>query len=138
MTVITKMLISILTALAISCTANGQNSPPKPVKLVAPSYPEVMVLTKVAGNVILSLSVGSDGNVKKVHFIDGVRPRAKISEQAARKWIFPQTKRRSLRRVRVTFLYTLLPSTANIDEEGTFYYEPNYVELRARKVDVRP
>ncbi|HTA22988.1 MAG TPA: energy transducer TonB [Terriglobales bacterium] len=78
----------------VNCWAQAENDVDAikrtvvPVKLSIPSYPRLAQQARIAGDVSLKLSVGSDGHVESVDVVDGHAMLRQVAVESARKSVF--------------------------------------------------
>ncbi len=138
MTMLIKSTFLFFFLLVFQTIVVCQSSSTKAIKVVAPIYPDVMIITGISGKVVLTVDIDNNGAVKKVDFVDGEKSLAKISERAATMWEFNKTKNETLRTIRITFLYTLLSGNSLTDEINTVFLDPFTVEVKAKEIEIQP
>lgn len=69
----------------------GKVKPPRKVKDAKPVYPESAREAHIQGVVILEITVGTDGKVKKVKVVRSMRLLDNAAVAAAKKWVYKPT-----------------------------------------------
>ena len=109
-----------------------------PQKVVSPVYPDVMILTKVSGKVIVSIKVNKKGEVTEAKFIQGIKSLGKISEKAAKSWIFNSSQMNATRNGKLTFIYKLIPADSPYNEANIIYFSPFTMQIKGKLIEIEP
>lgn len=87
---------------------------------------------RIAGDVIIRVTVGPDGSVLDAEVVSGPKILRQSATQAAAKWKFEASHPGTTSRVsEIKFSYVLLSEDAN-EESETLFLPPNAVVLRHR------
>jgi protein TonB len=74
------------------------DTPPQPIRLVKPEYPEIAKQAGIEGQVLLMVTIGSDGRVKEAKVIKSLQPGPggldEAAKDAAMKSVFSPAKQR--------------------------------------------
>jgi TonB family protein len=95
---------------------------------IAPKYPRLAWIAHVTGSVVLSVEIGSRGQVEKVEATSGHPLLAGASIEAARHWLFRPGS--VSRKVALTFSFKIYPSEAERGEVVAIFKTPFDVEVR--------
>jgi TonB family protein len=99
---------------------------------VAPHYPPIAVAARIAGDVVVRVTVGSDGSVLHAEVVSGPKILYQSATEAAEKWKFevssPGTAKRDSE---IKFSYILLSEDSK-EESETMFLPPDAVVLRHR------
>ncbi len=108
------------------CLAD-ESPAPAVEEAVAPVYPELAVLGRIAGSVIVAVRVSAKGDVAEATVIEGDALLRQASLEAARQWRFHAA---TSREVRLIFTYKLMPKNTPEAELGAIFRPPYTVEVR--------
>jgi TonB family protein len=78
-----------LLAAALPLGLSSQEAEPKPLKKIAPAYPEVLRKMGISGTVRLKVSIAADGSVKDIEVQGGGAIFAEAATKAVRQWRYP-------------------------------------------------
>jgi TonB family protein len=120
-----KFAIPIL--IALSCLAQEKPAPPVE-EAVAPVYPELAVLGRIAGSVIVAIHVSDHGAVADANVVEGEALLRQASLDAARQWRFGSQAGGS--DLKLIFSYKLMAKGTPEAELGTIFRPPYTVEVR--------
>ncbi len=81
----------------------AQEKSPKVVKYVAPQYPSAAQAVWASGYVVVTVKIDKDGKVISSKVESGHPLLRKVSEDAAKKWLFSKDKKTKEREVKITF-----------------------------------
>jgi TonB family protein len=115
-----------------SARDNESESPASVVQAVPSKYPAVARAAKVSGEVIVEATVDSDGAVTSISIVSGHKLLNNAAEKAASNWKFSPLKHGVKdRQVRLSFLFTLIPSNKGTpDDLGVVFWPPYRVEVK--------
>lgn len=120
-----KFAVPIL--LTLSCLAQEKPAPAVE-EAVAPVYPELAVLGRIAGSVIVAIHVSERGAVAEANIVEGESLLRQASLDAARQWRFSQQAGAS--ELKLIFSYKLMAKGTPEAELGTIFRPPYTVEVR--------
>jgi TonB family protein len=113
----------------------GQDSAleqPRVVRAVAAIYPHIAAVAGASGTITVDLEIYSTGAVKSVRLVNGLKILGKAAEQSASRWVFtPASESGSLRSVRLTYVFKLMPSSAAPEDLSAVFDPPFRIEVRA-------
>lgn len=125
--------VSLIVTLSGVASAQGTDSPVPVLEAVAPVFPVIAIATAQQGKVQVDVRINEDGTVRSVDFGQGpsiFRPLLKI---VAGRWRFASTEKNSgYRTVRLSFVFTLVPSETKSEELLPIYRPPYEVEVKGR------
>ena len=114
--------------------ASGQTGSETPavVQAIPALYPPLARNANVSGVVFVEVEVDPGGNVTKVRAIEGHQILKLAAEKAASKWKFKALeKQATMRSVKLSFRFTLIPSNKGTPEDlGVVFWLPYEVEVR--------
>jgi TonB family protein len=113
--------------LASTCLAQ-ETSAPAIEEAVAPVYPELAVVGRVAGSVIVAVHVSRQGVVTEATIADGEALLRQSSLDAARQWRFHAQADAS--DLKLIFSYKLMPKNTPEAQLGAVFRPPYTVEVR--------
>lgn len=97
---------------------------------VTPTYPLTALHTHTSGEAVVEVKIGSDGSVTSAKEISGSPLLVGGTKSTARRWKFaPATDGRSVRTVRLTFVYHLVPRDAPVEDLVAVFKPPYHVEI---------
>jgi TonB family protein len=109
-----------------------KESRPSVVQAVAPAYPPIAATAGATGTVTIEVRVKADGTVSSARVVKGVGVLAAAATSSARRWIFAVAESQaSIRMVRLTFVFKIMPSKTPKDELLPIFKPPYQVEVRA-------
>jgi hypothetical protein len=141
------LFLTIICLLFVSPSLGQNKKSPKiyendsnliPQIIVSPVYPDVMIQTKVSGKVIISIKVNKKGEVTEAKFIQGVKSLSRISENAAKSWVFNSSVKNATRTGKLTFIYKLIPADSPYSEANIIYFSPFTMEIKGKLVEIEP
>jgi TonB family protein len=110
--------------------ASSEN--PSVIQAIPAPYPSIARNANISGVVLVEVAVDPGGNVTNVKTIEG-HPILKLAaETAANKWKFnPLEKQTTMRSVKLSFRFTLIPSNKGTSGDlGVVFWPPYAVEVR--------
>lgn len=120
------LTLSLMNAMALSGAEQ-----PSVVQAVAPVYPHIAAVAGASGTVIIEAQVDARGVVTSVRTVEGLKLLGKAAENSARRWVFaPTDEQTSVRVVRLTFTFKLMPDDAAPEELLPIFMPPYHVEVR--------
>lgn len=128
--------MAILIAL-FAMTGFGQ-AMEEPTEVVAPAYPLLLLHGSQSGSVTLKLEIDKSGVVSSATLKEGSKLLFQVAKRAALKWKYAASAKASLRVCFVTFKFTLLASDASPEDARVVFTLPNVVEIRERRIEIRP
>ena len=110
---------------------------PSVVEAVAPSYPFKASFSGTSGKVVVDVDVATSGKPTAVHVVEahsnmGANLNAILgaaARTAAEQWRFQPMARQM--RVRLTFVFRIIPNGTSDDEVTTRFVHPYQIEVRA-------
>jgi len=144
-----KLLISVVIwiYLIFVCNANAQmpkdtqmgNNVPRVIVAVAPAYPLIALSALASGEVVLEVTINSDGLVTTIKSISGDKTLIAGSKHAAERWKFEPVKDKVTdRKVQLSFVYHLVPRGTPPYEMLPVFKPPYRVEIIQEKPDDTP
>lgn len=110
------------------------SSTPSVVRAVAPCFPPVAAIYGAEGSVFVEVGIDSNGAVQSIKIIEGHTLLHYASETVAKRWTFSSdSKQTSLRTVRLTFNFKLMPKGTPTIELLPVFVPPYVVEIRGTK-----
>ncbi len=97
---------------------------------IAPVYPALAAQGHVSGRVGVEVTLDERGGVTSAALVEGHPLLAASALWAAERWVFEPGGVR--RRVRLTFVFVLLPTKADVKELAAVFRPPYEVESKAR------
>jgi hypothetical protein len=120
------LLVSILVVNAQEQSSIKEQ--PKVIKAIAPKYPPAAVAVKAESQVIIDVKVNQNGEVVSADVKSGHPLLRKISENAAKKWLFePFTNSKSNQKA--TLIFSFRFSKDKKDEAVTVFKQPFEMEV---------
>ncbi|MCC6487561.1 MAG: TonB family protein [Candidatus Hydrogenedentes bacterium] len=116
-------------ALWVSMMACAQQSS-APRTAIAPVYPALAAQGHISGRVGVEVTLDERGAVTSAALLDGHPLLAGSALWAAERWVFERGD--AGRRVRLSFVFVLLPTKADVNELATVFRPPHEVESKAR------
>jgi len=116
---------SALWAAMVACAQQ-----PAPRTAIAPVYPPLAAQGHISGRVGIEVTLNERGGVTSVAVVEGHPLLASSAQWAAERWVFEPGEAR--RRVRLMFVFVLLPTTADVKELAAVFRPPYEVESKAR------
>jgi hypothetical protein len=118
--------------------ANSAAPPSPPISVleaVAPVYPQEAVSPKaIMGDVRVDVQVDSRGAVASAHAVSGHPALYKVTESAARRWVFSSAGADAgMRAARLLFRFRFVDYRTSADELGPIFKPPFEVEVRAKE-----
>ena len=95
---------------------------------VAPVYPELAVVGRIAGSVVVAVRVSKQGAVTDANVVEGEDLLRQASLSAARQWRFRAPS--SPTDLQLIFTYKLMPKGTPESELGAIFRPPYTVEVR--------
>jgi TonB family protein len=130
-----SVILGVVLSLAARGSSQTKNSPAV-LKAVAPSdYPAIAAQARVGGRVAVEVTIDPAGMVAEARMIDVDGP-PRIFEQdwyelLAREWRFASDQGAAdLRKVRIEFVFRLMPRGTPREKLGTIFIPPYQVEVR--------
>jgi TonB family protein len=97
---------------------------------VTPTYPLTALHTHTSGEAVIEVKIGSDGSVTSAKEISGSPLLVGGAKSTARRWKFaPATGGKTIRTVRLTFVYHLVPRDASVEDLVAVFKPPYHVEI---------
>jgi len=97
---------------------------------VTPTYPLTALHTHTSGEAVIEVKIGSDGSVTSAREISGSPLLVGGAKSTARRWKFaPATDGKTVRTVRLTFVYHLAPRDASVEDLVAVFKPPYHVEI---------
>ena len=129
-------LLSPLVSDAIQSTTLSDNSV---LRAVAPNFPPLAVAAKASGAVLVEVEVKPNGDVSSAGAIDGPKLLRKSAELAAKRWRFNVVGPvQRLRKVRLTFTFTLMPKDTPSEDLTPIFKPPYAIEVRENPARIVP
>ena len=101
-----------------------------PTYVEAPSYPPLAYRARIAGTVIVDLTLDLSGKVQSTRVVDGHPLLAAMSEKTASLWQFAVSEQTGITRlVRVWLVYKLVQTDIDGEETKSSFFPPNRVEI---------
>jgi TonB family protein len=97
------LLLCLVPAVLLPFAVTSQESEPKPLKKVIPSYPEVFKGRGIYGAVHVKVTVDTDGTVKSVEVLGGNPIFSEASTKAIKQWKFAAAGKERIANVTVEF-----------------------------------
>lgn len=119
--------LAVAAACALVCPAQ-ENTGPALAEAVAPVYPDLAVLGRIAGSVIVAVHISKDGAVAGASIRDGDQMLRQASLEAARLWHFEP--RSAASDLDLIFTYKLMPKGTPEADLGAIFRAPYTVEVR--------
>ena len=112
----------------------AQTAPENPsvVQAIPATYPSIARNANISGVVLVEVGVDPGGNVTNVRTIEGHSSLKLAAEKAAGRWKFnPLERQATMRTVKLSFRFTLIPSNKGTPEDlGVVFWPPYEVEVR--------
>ena len=125
--VLTSVLVAVLFICPDKTSAQGpaepQRNEPAVVAAVAPAFPPLARAARVKGEVVIEVTINSEGKVTHTKVISGHALLQKVSDVAARKWKFNADK--DQRSARLIFAFGYVDSKSS-DPEYLITFLPAY------------
>ena len=99
-----SVLFVVILFILCSVTTFSQTENPKVLRYFAPKYPVTAQAVRAAGTVIVDVKIDKDGKVISAVAESGHPLLRKVSEIAAKEWLFLTDLNTEEREVRITFL----------------------------------
>jgi TonB family protein len=97
---------------------------------VVPTYPLTALHTHTSGEAVIEVKIGLDGSVTSAKEISGSPLLVGGAKSTARRWKFaPATDGKTVRTVRLTFVYHLAPRDAPVEDLVAVFKPPYHVEI---------
>ena len=127
----TKACLGGALALMLSGETRAVEPGPRVIQPVATIYPNLAVMARILGYILIDVDIDKTGKVKETHLIRGIPLLDAVSLKAAQKWRFEPAPDMPLRTVRLTFAFDLICEPASPDAVKTTYAPPYRVDVRA-------
>jgi TonB family protein len=126
------LIVSSISLLGLATLAqSNDNASPSVVAAVTPIYPPIARSANATGDISLDVEINREGKVTSVDAKSGHPLLRRVSEDAARHWLFtPAPDGDKKRRAHLTFSFRILP-------EKTPYYDGTPVFFPPYKIEVR-
>jgi hypothetical protein len=105
------------------------------ISAVPPVYPVLAANAGVSGDTVVEVSIRKDGGVSSTRAVSGHKLLCPMAERFAKRWRFSSSDRAAVRVVRLQFSFVLLSNDASVEDEGTTYFPPCRIELRAKPAE---
>jgi TonB family protein len=125
-----KPIINCMLLLIIVLVDFGLADDLMPRTVVAQKFPPLAVQGRIAGSVVVKVSIDFTGRVNEVKVISGHPWLAKSAIEAAKQWKFVESSEK-IRQVSLKFNYVILPEKSETEGE-TIFLPPYQVEIRKR------
>ena len=113
----------------------GGSEPPAVVSAVAPVYPAIAVAARASGEVMVEVEIDTEGSVTATNSDGKIKLLSRVAEEAARRWRFaPARSGEKTRKVRLGFLFRLMPEEAASLDSTPIFYPPYRIEVREKPV----
>src|SRR4051794_29275537 len=131
----TTVLLTVITIVLFAYISVAQKSNsefPSVVSAVTPMYPPTARAANATGDVFVDVEINREGKVTDVDSKNAMVLLRKVSEEAARRWVFaaaPNGEKK--RKTRLTFSFRIMPEKSPYYEGTPVYYPPYKIEVRS-------
>jgi hypothetical protein len=128
-----RHLVLVLSCIAIVSCGGGHHSPTiRGVRsAVSPDYPPIATTLGISGDVIIDVTIGSNGDVIQTTFVSGQLLLHKASVDAGQLWKFEKATTET--EARLTFSYRIMPIDTSAEQMTPAFDPPYRIEVKGKR-----